>query len=59
VGANNHLAHVAPDLQTLTPLEVLTARFADEDLSEELSARLTLLHDQALEQVQSDSGASA
>ncbi len=58
LGANNSLTQAAPDLQTLTPVEVLTARFADEDLSAELSARLTILHDQALEQVQTDSGAS-
>ena len=59
VGASNSLTQAAPDLQTLTPAEVLSARFADEDLSEELGVRLVILHDQAVEQVQTDSGETA
>lgn len=54
LSAHNSLVQAAPDLQTLTPAEVLSARLRDEDLSEAISARLTLLHDQALEQVHAE-----
>ncbi len=57
-GAKNSLAQALPDLQTLTPKDVIQARFADEELSEELRDRLTLLHDQTLEQLHSESGVS-
>lgn len=42
----------APDLHTLSPQEVIAVRLAEEDLTEALSARLALLHDLALEQLQ-------